>query len=219
MQPANICNARFGRLTAIRVVKVAGKRRSWLCECDCGAKVILETGRLTGGNTRSCGCLRSDLMREARTRHGHTAAGKASPEYWVWAGMIQRCSNPNHDRFPRYGARGIKVCDRWKDFANFIADMGPRPSPRHSIDRIDLDGDYTPDNCRWATAVEQQSNTSRSRVISFNGESRTVAGWARSLGVSPTTLSERLEKWPLDEALTTPRLHTTRRPRANPVGC
>jgi hypothetical protein len=129
-----------------------------------------------------------------------------SPEYRAWQQMRQRCQNPGNQRFDRYGGRGIKVCPRWDgSFLAFYADMGPRPSPTHSLDRIDNDGDYSPENCRWATRAEQNRNRGDCIILDHDGMRMTVAEWARHLGINVRTLSLRIEQgWDAVRALTTP---------------
>lgn len=144
---------------------------------------------------------------EARNyRHGYKTAGKYSPEYSIWMNLRMRCNNPGNNRYALYGARGIRVCARWEeDFLNFLEDMGRRPSPDHSIDRVNNDGDYTPDNCRWATRKEQCRNRRSSKFLSFKGETKTVAEWSELLGVSQGTLHARMKAgWAVEAALTTP---------------
>lgn len=139
-------------------------------------------------------------------RHGYKTAGKYSSEYSIWMNMRARCNNPRNTSYDRYGARGIRVCDRWEsDFLNFLEDMGRRPSPDHSIDRHDNDGDYTPDNCRWATRKEQCRNRRSSKFIEFRGHSKTVAEWAELIGVPPHIIHGRLSRgWTIHRALTFP---------------
>jgi hypothetical protein len=132
--------------------------------CVCGKERVVPAKALRAGAIKSCGCMKNALVASAKIKHGHTALyGKipSSGTYNSWAGMVQRCTNPNNPRYKDWGGRGITVCDRWRSFANFLADMGERPSSRHSIDRIDRDGHYTHLNCRWATAEEQARNTRR----------------------------------------------------------
>lgn len=127
------------------------------------------------------------------------------PEKSVWYTMKARCFNPNNRKYYRYGGRGITVCPRWLSFDNFIADMGRRPSSRHTIERISNDGNYEPTNCRWATMKEQGQNTSIVKFITFHGETRTVTEWAEHVGVSQGSMSRRLSSWPIDRALTQPK--------------
>lgn len=149
----------YGRLTVLRFAgrRLCGKCRAyyWRCRCECGAEVDVDRNRLVIGKTRSCGCLHSEVAGGVPV---HGEAGETA-EYKTWTGMIQRCENPRASNYRYYGARGIKVCTRWRhSYPRFLADMGRRPSPRHSIDRIDVNGNYEPGNCRWATPKEQQAN-------------------------------------------------------------
>jgi hypothetical protein len=134
-------------------------------------------------------------------KHGATD----TPEYGVWLDMRRRCRDRKHSRYYCYGARGVQVCERWGEFANFIADMGPRPSAKHSIERDDNDGDYTPENCRWATLEEQANNKRRNVFVTWDGKRQTVAQWAREIGMKAETLRARLLKgWSAEQALFTP---------------
>lgn len=147
-------------------------------------------------------------------RHGHTRGRRNTPEYSAWMGMRRRCSYARGPMFRHYGGRGIKVCAQWESFETFLADLGPRPSGEHSIDRIDNGGDYEPGNVRWATPSEQASNKRTNRMLQFEGRSQTASAWARELGMLYETLLRRLKRgWSVDRALTE-RVHVENHRRA-----
>ena len=191
----NLSGQRFGRLTALKPVGIKHHRALWLCHCDCGRNCITRSSSLISGNTQSCGCLKSTLASSIHFRHGRCH----SPEYNSWYGMLQRCENPNHSSYDHYGGRGIKVCTRWHKFENFYADMGRKPGPGYSIDRIDNDGDYEPDNCRWATVKEQNMNQrsrkDQKKFLACNWHSMQVftsnnqSQFARMHGLSPSSIN------------------------------
>lgn len=137
-------------------------------------------------------------------RHGDTRGGRISPEYRIWRGIKTRCLNPSDHSYPGYGGRGITICDRWRDsFEDFLADVGRRPSPKHSIDRINNDGSYEPGNVRWATPTEQQLNKMNNAVLTLNGVTRCQSEWSALTGVSQVTISARLRRgWIVEQALT-----------------
>jgi hypothetical protein len=152
---------RYGLLVVQRLVDNGGGPRRWLCLCDCGGDTVVTTAdlRRTTGPTRSCGC----LLAATHTTHGHYVNGQRTPTYLSWTSMRTRCSRSYGNAWKYYGARGIKVCDRWLDsFENFLEDMGERPDGK-TLDRIDVDGNYEPGNCRWATPKEQSANRRVSR--------------------------------------------------------
>lgn len=197
-----LAGLRFDRL---RVVSESGRNAAgqvtWLCRCDCGGSTVAAGSRLVHGGTRSCGCLAQDLA----TTHGYAK----HPLYAVWRQMLGRCENPKHKQYGDYGARGITVCDAWHEVSQFIADMGDRPSPLHSLERVDNNLGYSPENCRWATRAEQNRNRRVTRYFDHLGERLTLQEWAERLGISKATLASRLYLygWIVEKAFTTPTRH------------
>lgn len=139
-------------------------------------------------------------------KHGHKRKDNVSPEYISWLAILARCTNPNNPNFQRYGARGISVCERWRNnFESFLEDMGTRPSRNHSVERIDNSGNYDPANCKWATAKEQANNRRSSRFVDLHGERKTLSEWCQLKGLGRSTVSQRLRYgWTVEKALLTP---------------
>jgi hypothetical protein len=204
---------KFNRLEVVELIKeIPGKRpkRFWRCRCKCGTVVAVSEHHLITNHTQSCGCLRKERTIAKIKTHGESASARTL-EYSTWASMIQRCRNSESHKFPRYGGRGIAVCERWNSFINFLADMGRKPSPQHSIERRNNDGNYEPSNCYWATHKEQSRNKITTRFITFNGTTKCVTDWAALLGMRPNTLSGRLSRWTVEKSLRTPVGKHTRR--------
>lgn len=154
--PRDLVGKRFGKWIVLEFVSTGPL---WRCRCDCGVEKVVRGKNLLSGRSQSCGCLVVESTRARLTVHGHAKSTGKHPVYIVWCRMKGRCSNPKVAAFPWYGGRGIKVCDRWvNSFQAFLSDMGDRPSPAHSIDRIDSDGDYEPTNCQWSTRDVQLQN-------------------------------------------------------------
>jgi len=204
---------RFGRLIVLGFSH-RDKHRSncWRCQCDCGKEYITRGSRLINGNTKSCGCLLKEhakLTAVKNTIHGNTRKdmqGKHyTPTYKSWESMRLRCNNPNATGYDYYGGRGIKVCPEWDDFRNFLRDMGERPQGT-SIDRIDPNGNYCKENCRWATGKEQLYNRKNTLNVFYNGMNMTIKEWAKKINIRYPILRYRIviAKWPIEKAFTTP---------------
>lgn len=193
--------SRVGRWTLKRYISVP-KHPKWEAQCDCGTVKAVDSNSLKTGASQSCGCLRRELVRVKNLSHGKSKTAL----YRVWASMLERCEKKICRSYPEYGGRGIKVCPRWHSFSNFLEDVGDRPSPKHSLDRIRNDGDYEPSNVRWATYKEQARNKRNNTNLTFNGKTQCIAQWAEELGVNRSTISTRLrrEKLSVDKALTKP---------------
>lgn len=198
----DLSGLRFGRLIVVRREPRPGKPPCWICRCDCGTETIVFGGNLARGNTTSCGCAHADIMR-SRITHGQTSGGEISPENKAWQGMRARCENPNITHYADYGGRGITVCERWQKFENFFADMGLRPSPKHTLDRYpNNNGNYEPGNCRWATMLEQQRNRRSNRIVKFRNDEMCLSAAVALTGLKYDTVWARLKRgWSEDRAL------------------
>lgn len=180
----NLENRKFGKLLVL-----SRKNGKWRCKCDCGKiTYVNDSWGLTSGHKRSCGCLS-----RPHGRHGEKA-------YKIWKNMRSRCLSPSSSGYHKYGARGITVCEQWSDFNKFIEDMGEIPSDDYSIDRIDPNGNYEPQNCRWIPLSEQRWNKRTSRKITYNGQTKNLNQWAKELNIKRETLKSRLDKGFDDEA-------------------
>jgi hypothetical protein len=209
----NLIGLRFNRLIVLSRAKNRKNVVYWLCKCDCGAQKEVAAQQLTCKNIKSCGCYTKEINKEQgktlgklpkKIKHGMIK----SPEYYAWSNIKARCSvEIKRHQHKNYWGRGIVVCQRWlESFDNFYADMGQRPSSRHSIDRIDTNGNYEPGNCRWANATEQALNKRTNIYIEFNGEKRTITQWSKLLeNGKANTIRERLNRgWSIEDALTKP---------------
>lgn len=189
----DITGHRFGMLTVSGIDHLGVNGcQFWLCHCDCGNTTILAHASLTNKGPRSCGCI----------RHKHGLSRTRT--YEVWRGMVDRCCNSKSKHFPNYGGRGITICDRWKRFLPFFEDMGIAPDDLE-IERVDNDGNYCKENCRWATRQEQMQNTRQSRLITFQGKTQCLRSWSRETGISFRALHGRLSRgWSVADTLTIP---------------
>lgn len=192
----------YWQLTVIGPSKQLGTKWADLCRCSCGKEIYVRRSDLRTGNTKSCGC--SSRARSVEASKTHGMYGTLTYQSW-WA-MKQRCTYPKHIEYHRYAKQGVKLCDRWMIFANFLEDMGVRPSKAHSIDRWpNGSGNYEPGNCRWATKVEQANNCSTNRIITAFGETGTCTLIARKYGMKPSMVYRRLKRgWSPEDALTKP---------------
>ena len=192
----------FGRLTVVRAGADKSGRTTSDCVCACGREKNVANNLLQQEQTKSCGCLQPQVTATRNRTHSKSRTA----EYNIWCGMNDRCARPKNKSYANYGGRGITVCEQWKNsFDNFFADMGPRPSPKHSIDRYDNNGNYEHANCRWSTLNEQANNKRNNHRVTINGRTETIAGWSRLSGITSRMIQERLaNKWPEDEAVWTP---------------
>lgn len=189
---------RFGRWTVIERVQNAGSRTAWLCKCDCGTESRVATCHLVSGKSLSCGCYRDETTKNRATVHGYTD----SSEYKTWCFIKSRVNNPRNPSYNDYGGRGIRICDSWNDFKAFYEDMGAKPSSLHSIGRIDNDGDYCPENCRWETPKQQANNTRRNKYIEIDGVKKTLTEICEERGLVYGTVKWRLRMGqPIEKAL------------------
>lgn len=206
MAAIDISGQTFGDLT---VKSYAGRRvrtALWLCRCVCGNEKTVARDKLVNGKTVSCGCKRYRKSQPAET-HGLSKR----PEWVAWSAAKGRCYNPKNKRFSYYGGRGITMCDRWRDdFETFFADMGPRPSPQHSLDRIDPNGDYSPENCQWST-LDYQKRNRRVCYVNFRGKSEILSELPRDSSVSLVLARSRIARgWSAEDAVSLPAGSSTR---------
>ena len=183
------------RLTFLKEVEPAvpanGKRRRALYRCSCGREKVIQVQHVKSDHTRSCGCLRREVTSKMKREHGDSKRGQPHPLYSVWTSMKQRCANKRCKSYPNYGGRGIKVCDRWlNSFEKFKEDMFDTWKKGLTIERIDNNRDYTPDNCRWATRAEQSRNKRNNRTY----QGKCITDWARELGISRITIYDRIKR-------------------------
>lgn len=207
----DLAGRRFGKLVVIKFLPHTNG--GWLCKCDCGRETITTGTKLITGNTKSCGCYKQEMVNflgDKTRKHGFSS----EPEYGVWLQMHRRCSKGDRNS-KNYYDRGIRVCERWtgdNGYINFVSDMGRRPFEGASIDRIDNNKGYSPDNCRWATSYEQSRNCRRNIFITINGENRTLSDWADYYGINRETVRCRYKKgYPLEYVFSNENFSKTRK--------
>jgi len=184
-------------------------RAYWFCRCECGDERVVRGNALRNGQSLSCGCLKVDRTKETQTIHGQAIPGHQSGAYMSWHAMIRRCLHETSSTYPRYGGRGVTVCERWNDFQKFLEDMGDRP-PGMTLDRFpNGDGNYEPGNCRWATRGQQQENRKITLFYEFGGRRLNLSNWAIETGIPYKVLRVRLRAlgWSVERALTTEVRH------------
>lgn len=193
----------YGRLTIIREAERRNKKKYFLCECECGSEKEVRMDSLRDGSIISCGCYNKEVSKEANTKHGMYQ----SRIYRIWSAMKGRCLNPNNDSYKNYGGRGITVCDEWKSDFDAFAKWAKKSGYKDylTIERKNVNGNYSPSNCTWATLDEQKRNTTVSKKINFKGKQLTLRQWAEEIGVASSTLSNRFKRgWSIEKSLTTP---------------
>ena len=205
-KPVDMLNKVFGRLTVTRrSPKNTFGHKFWYCECECGNSIEVDGGHLRSGNTQSCGCLRSDTTTQRSTVHGHSKREQKSDEYICWRNIKQRCFSPSNKEYHNYGGRGITMCDDWLDFNVFIKDMGKKPTSKHTIERINVNGNYTKDNCCWATTKQQAKNRRNTHIIEYKGKKLSLPELSTITGIKRRTLNYRLNKgWPIEKIVAGP---------------
>jgi len=199
----DLTGQQFGRLTVIKRVKNNKHHQiRWLCQCDCGNYVVVVGNSLRQRLTKSCGCLSIESTIKRNTVHGHNNCNYRSKTYTVWDAMIQRCNNSNHPSYKNYGGRGIRVCEAWLKFENFLKDMG-ESSDKMSIDRINNNGDYCKENCKWSTKKEQERNKRNNKRITINNDTKLLIEWCEQFNLNANTVRSRIYtyKWTPEEAL------------------
>lgn len=210
MPTIDMLNRTFERLTVIsEAPRGRHRERRWVCQCSCGNQTVVPGALLRKKNTRSCGCLNKEKI----TRHGGYANRKETPECRSWHRMMQRCTNPRNKSWAYYGGPGITVIERWHDFVNFLADMGPRP-PLHSLERLDNNGPYSPENCIWATATVQMCNRRNNVLLTIGVRTMPVTAWAKEHGMPRNSLFNRIKAgWPTEHLFVPPLRGRQKRPR------
>lgn len=201
----DLTGQRFGRLLVLRRAENIGRQTAWLCKCDCGNEKAVPYWNLVSGQTKSCGCLVKEVSaKNAKCTHKQSY----SRLYTIWIGMKQRCYYENHKHFKHYGGRGITVCDEWKDDFQAFHDwsISHGYEDNLTIDRIDVNGNYEPSNCKWASTKVQGNNKRSNHTLELNGEIHTVSEWSKITGIPNSTIHNRLKAgWTIEKALTTKR--------------
>lgn len=203
----HLIGKKFNRLTILFFVVKRVNIPHYQCKCDCGKETLVSIYEIINNKTKSCGCLLEENQKRGNLIHGEAKRGNWKKEFRVWVNIRQRCYNTNCKAYKNYGGRGIIVCERWMiSFQDFLQDIGRAPSPDHSLERIDNDGNYEPGNCKWVTRKEQNNNTRRNFFIEYMGRTQTCAQWCEELGLNYDRVHQRIRRWgySVDKAFTKP---------------
>ena len=204
-----VCSAqagdRFGLWAIVAPSAPSEGLKAFHCRCDCGTERVVALTDLARARSTNCGCVRRAKAKQSTLNKGKHGFWR-TPEYRSWRAAMARCQNPKNIGYARYGGRGVSVCERWHDFLAFLADMGPRPTLAHSIDRIDVNGNYEPGNCRWATRTEQARNKRTNVVIEIDGVRKCMVDWCLHFGVPQTAAHKRISTlgWEAVRAVSAP---------------
>lgn len=196
----DLTGRRFGKLVVLERSGSRSNNACWLCQCDCGNRKVVCGVELRRGEAKSCGCLQKETVRAVMTTHGHNKNKKRERLYGVWSGMLTRTRNPKSDNYKYYGGRGISVCEQWRDyevFREWALRTGYDEAAKHgdcTLDRIDCNGDYCPENCRWVSHKEQVNNQRSNKMITYNGESHNLRQWADILNINYSTFKKYIHK-------------------------
>jgi hypothetical protein len=220
LRARNEVGQRFGRLVVLGLV---GRSKAgvllWLCQCDCGNTSTVQISSVRYGKSKSCGCLGREITSKRSTKHGF----RGTRIYRIWAGIKSRCLNPNEPGYQKYyGVRGISICDEWRDsfeaFRDHVMQLPHYDEKGYSLDRVDNDGDYEPDNVRWATLTEQSRNNRGNHLLTFAGKTQCLTAWAIEVGLNPNMVFQRIKAgWSVDRALTSPSRGLSRKSRVRLV--
>jgi hypothetical protein len=200
----DISGKRYGRLTVLSFAGIYDRCRAsvWRCRCDCGQEVNVHGSNLKRGASASCGCLRLERLRSKIIKHG----ASKTPEYLAWRNMLRRCTKPGTGGWELYGGRGIRVCESWLEFDNFLQDMGKRPSAKHTLERVNTNGNYEPSNCTWTTQHEQARNRRTNHRLTINGETLCISDWAIRAGLTSNSILARIRRgWSVEDAVFQPK--------------
>lgn len=213
----NLAGRRYGRWTVVRFHDTGpGNNDRWWCRCDCGTEKPVGASNLRSGDSRSCGCRKREVTIRRSTKHGDAKAGREAHLYRIWQHMRRRCTTPTNQNYARYGGRGITICAEWDDYESF-RDWAKANGykPNLTLDRIDNDGPYSPDNCRWADRRVQAQNRSTVRLVTYQGKEQTLPEWAEEYGLTANALRNRLRHgWSMKRALATPLQDTRKETQA-----